>query len=66
MVKSNTKAQAQAHLRVWSLTHDKCSSVSAGGLGQPPLWSRVLIKISHFLLSLSSAANIVIYSAKVN
>ena len=33
---------------------------------QPPLWSRILIKLSHFLLSLSSAANIVIYSAKVS
>ena len=39
--------------------------VSEGGVAQPPLWSRILIKLSHFLLSLSSAANIVIYSAKV-
>lgn len=29
-----------------------------------PLWSKILIKISHCLLALSSAANIIIYSAK--
>ena len=40
--------------------------VSEGGVLQPPLWSRILIKLSHLLLSLSSAANIVIYSAKVS
>ena len=31
-----------------------------------PFWSKILIKLSHLLLSSSSAANILIYSAKVD
>ena len=32
---------------------------------QEPLWGRIVIKISHLLLTLSSAVNILIYSYKV-
>ena len=39
--------------------------VVRGGLTTEPLWGRILIKFSHFLLSLSSALNILIYSYKV-
>merc|ERR1719361_821446 len=33
-----------------------------GELKMEPLWGRILIKFNHFLLTLSSALNIVIYS----
>ena len=36
-----------------------------GQLLHEPLWSRLVIKLSHLLLSLSSATNILIYSLKV-
>lgn len=37
-----------------------------GSLRYEPLWGKVLIKLSHLLLCLSSAVNIIIYSYKVN
>ena len=36
-----------------------------GKMTAEPLWSKIIIKLSHLLLSLSSALNIIIYSAKV-
>ena len=33
---------------------------------EEPLWGRFVIKISHLLLTLSSAVNIIIYSYNVN
>ena len=36
-----------------------------GKMTAEPLWSKIIIKLSHLLLSLSSAVNIIIYSAKV-
>jgi hypothetical protein len=33
---------------------------------EEPLWGRIVIKISHLLITLSSALNIIIYSYKVN
>ena len=33
---------------------------------EEPLWGKIVIKISHLLLTLSSAVNIIIYSYKVN
>ena len=36
-----------------------------GKMYEEPLWSKIVIKLSHLLLSLSSAGNILIYSAKV-
>ena len=30
-----------------------------------PLWGRIMIKLSHLLLTISSATNILIYSTKV-
>ena len=33
-----------------------------GELKTEPLWGRILIKFSHFLLTISSALNIIIYS----
>ena len=36
-----------------------------GSLKYKPLWGRILIKVSHLLLCLSSAVNIVIYYYKV-
>merc|ERR1719342_716193 len=35
-----------------------------GALRYEPLWGKILIKISHLLLCLSSAVNIIIYSYK--
>merc|ERR1719323_1238139 len=35
-----------------------------GSLKYKPLWGRILIKVSHLLLCLSSAVNIVIYYYK--
>ena len=37
-----------------------------GEMKYTPLWGRLVIKLSHILLSLSSALNIGIYSYKVN
>ena len=36
-----------------------------GQLEHEPLWGRLVIKLSHFLLGISSAVNILIYSYKV-
>ena len=33
-----------------------------GELMEEPLWGRIMIKLSHLLLTLSSALNIIIYS----
>ena len=35
------------------------------GEDEEPLWGKIVIKISHLLLTLSSAINILIYSYKV-
>ena len=37
-----------------------------GKVAVEPLWSKIVIKLSHFLLTLSSALNIIIYSAKAS
>ena len=37
-----------------------------GKMTTEPLWSKIVIKLSHLLLALSSAVNIIIYSAKVS
>ena len=37
-----------------------------GGMKNPPLWGKIVIKFSHLLLTLSSAINIIIYSYKVD
>ena len=36
-----------------------------GEMIHEPLWGRVIIKLSHLLLTISSASNIIIYSTKV-
>ena len=36
-----------------------------GKLMYTPLWGRLVIKLSHLLLTVSSAVNILIYSYKV-
>ena len=43
-----------------------CSCSSSGQLEHEPLWGRLVIKLSHFLLGVSSAVNILIYSYKVS
>ena len=37
-----------------------------GGMKNPPLWGKIVVKFSHLLLTLSSAINIIIYSYKVS
>ena len=36
-----------------------------GPIKDAPLWGKIIIKISHLLITLSSALNIIIYSYKV-
>ena len=36
-----------------------------GPIKDEPLWGKIIIKISHLLITLSSALNILIYSYKV-
>ena len=36
-----------------------------GPIEEDPLWGKIMIKISHLLIALSSALNIIIYSYKV-
>ena len=36
-----------------------------GPIKDAPLWGKIIIKISHLLITLSSALNILIYSYKV-
>ena len=37
-----------------------------GPIQEGPLWGKIIIKISHLLITLSSALNIIIYSYKVS
>ena len=39
--------------------------VRYGELKEPPAWVMMLVKINHLLLTVNSAANILIYSYKV-
>ena len=49
-----------------SFLHLKSQRLVYGSLNPEPLWGRLVIKLSHFLLGLGSAMNLLIYSYKVN
>jgi hypothetical protein len=60
------KSSGRKNLQRYSLL-DPCpvQMLMWGSLKNEPLWAIIVIKLSHLLLTVSSAVNILIYSYKV-
>ena len=58
---TNLSCQYDKHIKIQESYH----ILRYGPIKEAPLWGKIIIKISHLLITLSSALNIIIYSYKV-